>query len=111
MNWIHAKALKEERAKAVADMQTMLGKANEEKRDLTSAETESFDTLHKRAEDIKGQLDRYDAAQKLAAELANKPGSENRQQPGREDVNTAEQKADQQAAEARSQFDTYLRTG
>jgi HK97 family phage major capsid protein len=110
MNWIHAKALREERAKAIADMQTMLGKANEEKRDLTGDETTGFDALHKRAEDIKAQLDRYDAAKKLASELAAK-GGESRQQPGREDINTPEQKADQQAKEARSQLDTYLRTG
>lgn len=110
MNWIYAKALREERAKAVADMQVMLSKANDEKRDLTAEETTSFDTLHTRAEAVKGQLDRYDAAQKLASELAAK-GDETRQQPGREDINTPEQQADAKATEARSQFDTYLRTG
>ena len=110
MNWIHAKALREERAKAVNDMQTMLSKANDEKRDLTAEETTNFDALHKRAEDVKGQLDRYEAAQKLTGELAAK-GGEQRQQPGRDDINTPEQQADQQAKEARSQVDAYLRRG
>src|SRR4051812_11573915 len=108
MNWQHAKALREERGKAVAAMQAMLSKCNDEKRDLSGEETESFDKLHKRAEDIKGQLDRYDVATKLAGETTK---TETRQAPGRDDVNTPEAHAEQQAKEQRAQVDNYLRSG
>lgn len=110
MTWIHKKALTEERAKAIADMQSMMTLANDEKRDLSDTETTGFDALHKRAEEIKGQLDRYDTASKLAAEAAPK-SNETRSQIGRDEISTPGAQADAKATEIRAQFDAYLRTG
>lgn len=111
MNWVHAKALREERGKLINDMQGLLKKANDEKRDITADEQNQFDTMHKRAEDIKSQLDRYEQAEKLAAELA-KNGGDNggqRQQPGRENVGTEEQADEQRAKLEADAFRAYLR--
>lgn len=105
MNWQQKKKLQEERGKLIGDMQALLKKANDETRDMSAEEQTSFDTMHTRAEAIKGQLDRYDAFERLSAQ-----GAEQRQQqPGRDDVNTPEQQADEAAKEYRSQFGQWLR--
>ncbi|MGC4031474.1 MAG: phage major capsid protein [Tepidisphaeraceae bacterium] len=105
MNWQQIKALNEQRGQTLADMKSILKTAEDEKRELNEAENTQFDGLNKRAEDIKSTIDRYEAAKKLDAELAER----RQQQPGRDDINTPEQRTDDAAKEYRSQFGQYLR--
>jgi HK97 family phage major capsid protein len=107
MDWMKLKQLREERAAKLAEMKSILKQSEDEKRDLTSEEHTAFDALNTRAEAIKSDIERWEAARKLETELAAK--GEQRQQPGREDVNTPEQKAGEQRDEQRQQFDRYLR--
>lgn len=100
------KRLTEERGALVQKMQAMLKKCNDEQRDLTPEENTEFDTHHKRAEDIKGQLDRYEQFEKLATSA--KP-TEQRQQPGRDDIGTPEQQDEQRAKLEADAFRSYLR--
>lgn len=102
--WQRIKALKEERGQFLADMKAVLKKAEDEKRDLTAEENTHFDELNTKAEQRKTDIERYERAQALEAELG-----QQRQQPGREDVNTPEQQTDDHAKEVRSQFAQYLR--
>lgn len=106
--WQIIKALREERGQYVADMKAILSKANEEKRSLTAEEDQKFNDLNAKAEQRKTDIERYERAQTLEAELADKGGE---QRAGREDVNTPEQQAEERAKEVRSQFDRFLRGG
>ncbi len=106
--WQKIKELREQRGQALADMKGILNKAETEKRELTAEESGKFDELNTQAEARKADIDRYERAKALEAELGNKPPE---QRAGRDDVNTPEQKADQQTKEQRAQFDRYLRTG
>lgn len=109
MSWQILKRYREERGDCLNKMKAITQKANDEKRDMTEAEVTEFDDLHKKAETRKADIERVEKAVALEAELAKK--DESRQQPGREDTNTPEQQADQQAKEQRAQVDQYLRTG
>jgi HK97 family phage major capsid protein len=82
--WQRIKALREERGQFLAQMKAVLKKAEDEKRDLTAEETAQFDDLNTKAEQRKADIDRYERAQSLEAELAQRgqPG----QQPGRDDT-------------------------
>lgn len=109
MSWKQLKALTEQRGQALADMKALLKKAEDEKRDLTADENTQFAELNTRSEGLKTQIERYEQAQKLEGELAQRNGGE--QRAGREDVNTPEQTAEQDATEARSAFNEFCRTG
>lgn len=108
MSWQILKRYREERGECLNKMKALTGKANQEQRDLSEAEVKEFDDLHAKAEQRKADIERVEKAVALEAELTAKNGE---QRAGREDINTPEQQADQKAKEARSQFDTYLRTG
>lgn len=108
--WQKLKQLREERGQFLNDMKGLLKKADDEKRDLTAEENTRFDELNGKAEARKADIERYERAQALEAELADK-GEQRQQQPGREDVNTPEQRADEAAKEYRSQFVKFLRGG
>src|SRR5438045_2607486 len=110
MNWIKIKQLTEERGQALTDMKAILKKADDEKRDLTADENTKFDELNTKAEQRKADIDRYETAKRLDAEVTQRQ-QEQRQQPGRDDVNTPEQQADERAREYRSQFVSFLRGG
>jgi HK97 family phage major capsid protein len=107
MNWATIKRLNEERGAALAEMKTILTKAETEKRDLTAEENTAFDALNTKAEQRKADIDRYEQAKALEADLANK----GQQRAGREDLNTPEGQAEAKAKEQRAQVDAYLRTG
>lgn len=111
MNWQQIKKLNEERGQALADMKAILKKAEDEKRDLTAEENTKFDELNTKAEQRKADVDRYETAKRLDTEISQRQQQEQRQQPGRDDVNTPEQQADERAREYRSQFISFLRGG
>jgi HK97 family phage major capsid protein len=105
--WQTIKRLNEERGQFLNEMRGILKKAEDEKRDLTPEEHTSFDALNTKAEQRKADVDRYEQAKALEADLANK----GQQRAGREDLNTPEAQADAKAKEQRAQVDQYLRTG
>lgn len=107
MNWIERKKLAEQRAKTLSDMQAMLGKATDEKRDLSADEDKSFADLNTRAESLGKQIERYD----LLAALAGKGQGEQRNQAGREDIDANRGDQDEQAQESRAQFNEWIRSG
>src|SRR4051794_26584651 len=106
--WQRIKALREERGQFLADMKAILTKAETEKRDLTPEENTRFDELNAKAETRKSDIDRYETAQRLEADLAQKGGE---QRVGRDDISTPESQADAAAKEYRSQFVNWVRTG
>lgn len=106
--WQKIKALKEERGALLHEMKQILKKAQDETRDITAEESTTFDELNGKAEARKLDIDRYETAKALEAEIGQQ---KQEQRAGREDINTPEQQADAKATEARSQFDSYLRTG
>lgn len=107
--WTKIKELKETRGQNLADMKGILKKAQDEKRDLSPEENQRFDELNTQAETRKAEIERYERAQALEAELATKPGNE--QRAGRDAINTPEQQADERAREYRDQFVSFLRGG
>jgi len=104
--WQKIKQLNEERGEALNQMKGILKKAEDEKRDLTADENTAFDALNTKAEARKADIDRYETAKRLEAEM-----SEKRHQPGRDDIDTSEQQADEAVKEYRSQFNRFLRGG
>lgn len=107
--WQKIKQLTEERGQFLADMKAILKKSEDEKRDLTAEENTKFDELNTKAEQRKADIDRYERAKSLEAELAPKNGNERR--VGRDDLNTPENQAEAKKAEQRAAFDRYLRHG
>lgn len=105
--WQRIKQLKEERGQFLADMKAILTKAETEKRDITAEESTRFDDLNSKAEARKADIDRYESAKALEAELSQRQ----EQRAGRDAVNTPEQQVEQRATEQRAQVDSYLRTG
>src|SRR5687768_840165 len=106
MNWVKIKQMREERGQFLAEMKAILTKAETEKREITAEENAKFDELNGKAEQRKLDIERYERAQALEAELAQKQGE---QRAGRDDINTPEQQADERAKEVRAQFDRFLR--
>ncbi len=72
MNWQQIKALNEQRGQILADMKTLLDKAEGEKRALTGEENGKFDELRAKAEALKATIDR---AEQLRG-LAGQPGTD-----------------------------------
>jgi HK97 family phage major capsid protein len=105
--WQKMKQLREERAQFLGQMKAILKKADDEKRSITAEEDTHFNDLNAKAEERKVEIERYERAQALEAELAAK----GEQRAGREDVNTPEAREADKAKEQRAQFDSYLRTG
>jgi len=110
MDWTMKKKYTEERGKLIADMQTLLKTANDETRDLSAEENGKFDEMHKRAEEIKSQIDRYEQFEKLAIS-GNNQRQQQQQQPGREDIDTTDKREKREAEERRAAFNQYLRHG
>src|SRR5690242_14585050 len=107
MSWQQIKKLNEERSEALAKMKLILKKSEDEKRDLNEGEDKEFNELNTKAESLKVQVERYERMYQI-----DKDATEKRQQlPGRDDLNTPEEAADQKKAEQRAAFDKYLRFG
>ena len=68
--WQHLKKLREERADALGRMKAILKKSQDEKRDLTEADNKEFDELNSKAEQRQQEIERYERAQNLEADLA-----------------------------------------
>lgn len=64
-----SKELREKRANLVHQAQALLDAADEEKRDLTSEESQQFDALHKEADELKGKIDQREKHERAQAEL------------------------------------------
>ncbi|MEM6560033.1 MAG: phage major capsid protein [Planctomycetota bacterium] len=112
MSWQTIKRLQEERGQTLADMKTILKTAEDEKRDLSTEEDQKFNDLNTRAEQQKSTIDRYEATHRLELDLrdrADRSKDQDEQRFGREDLNTPEQQADEQAKEQRQQFGRFLR--
>ncbi len=100
--WKRLKELNEQRGQLLADMKKLLTTAETEKRDLSVEENTQFDGLHQRAEALKVQIDQHQRAHDVERDVAAaNGGTQQRQQPGRENLNTPEQAIDAKAAEAR----------
>ena len=87
MNWKEIKAKQEERGKLLSDARKYLETAATEKRSLNDEESGKFDSLHKQAEDIKGEIERYETqlrAQHESSEI------EKRSQVGRSEQPNAD---------------------
>lgn len=106
--WQKLKALREERGQFLADMKSILKTAEDEKREISADESVKFDDLNTKAEQRKTDIERYERAQALEAEIVAKSGE---QRAGRDDINTPEALAEEQAKERRSQIAHYLLTG
>lgn len=76
MTWQEIKALKEKRAKLVADMKAVTKKGADEKRDLTADEVKLFDELRVKADAAGSELDRAQQLYDLDLQVrnANSPG-------------------------------------
>src|SRR5687767_12490317 len=85
--WKQLKAAKEQRAALVQQMQTLLGKSQTEKRDLTEQEAGEFETFTKQVEAKDAEIRRLETVCGFTHEP--KPGTtpEQRNQPGRDDTN------------------------
>jgi HK97 family phage major capsid protein len=112
MSWQQIKQLKEERGQVLADMKSLLKKAEDEKRDLSAEEDGKFNEFNTRAEQIKTDLERRERIAQIERDAGDAKGNdETRTQPGREDTNRRSTEADEKAQEQRAQVQSYLRTG
>lgn len=112
--WKQLKQAREDKAEAVRKAEEMLTKATNEKRDLNEAEATEYDTLIKRAEELGKDIERRERLLQIAgSDKGEQQRGENKpqNQPGRDDINTGEQRGEEKDAEVRAQFDRYLRTG
>lgn len=114
--WKQLKQAREAKAETIRQAEELLTKATNEKRDLNEAEATEYDTLIKRAEDLTKDIERRERLIQATGnndrpEHQQQQRGENQPQPGRDDINTGEQRDEQRDEEVRAQFDRYLRTG
>lgn len=110
MSWQNIKRLQEERAQHLAAMKAILNTAETEKRDLSDSESKTFDELNGKAEKAAAECQRYEKMSAL--EKLHKDNLEQRrEQPGRDDLDTPEKRAEALKLEQRKQMDMFLRNG
>src|SRR5689334_10191161 len=110
MSWQNIKKLQEERAQHLAAIKALRKTADDEKRDLNETEAKTFDELTDKFEKAGTELTRCmkvaDFERQSKEEL-----EQRRQQPGRDDLDTPEKRAEAQKLEQRQAFDKFLRNG
>jgi HK97 family phage major capsid protein len=85
--WKQLKAAKEQRGALVQQMQTLLGKSQSEKRDLTEQEAGEFETFTKQVEAKDAEIRRLETVCGFTHEPKPGTNSEQRNLPGRDDTN------------------------
>ncbi len=115
MSWQRIKALDEEIRQLQADQKAILDKVETEtradaNRAMTAEETAKFDELFAKEQAKTGERDRFQKVYKFE-QRSKEELEQRRQQPGRDDLDTPEKRAEALKLEQRKAFDHYLRHG